>query len=186
MVEKDEKNFSEYAILINGRSLSLVFGDETLSNKINCLFEKADSVIVFRSSPNEKAQIVKFVMRNNPEAFTLAIGDGANDVNMIQTASIGIGIMGKEGGQAAAFSDYAIPNFKSLRRLIFWHGRQIGVKMIPYFCLCLFKHQFFMVHQLYTNFTNGYSAFQIYANFYFSLFDVLNTFLAVAFFLLVD
>ena len=42
---------------------------------------------------------------------TLAIGDGANDVNMIQKAHIGIGIMGKEGNQASAFADYAVPEF---------------------------------------------------------------------------
>lgn len=57
---------------------------------------------------------------------TLSIGDGANDVNMIQAAHIGIGIMGKEGNQAAAFSDYAVPEFRCLRKLMFWHGRQFG------------------------------------------------------------
>jgi P-type E1-E2 ATPase len=50
--------------------------------------------------------VVRFV-----KGFTCAIGDGGNDVNMIQSASIGVGIMGKEGNQAAQFSDYAIPNF---------------------------------------------------------------------------
>ena len=54
---------------------------------------------------------------------TLAIGDGANDVNMIQSADIGFGLMGKEGNQAAAFADYAVPRFKDLRRALFWHGR---------------------------------------------------------------
>ena len=43
------------------------------------------------------------------DAITLAIGDGANDVNMIQQAHIGVGVFGKEGNQAACFSDYAIP-----------------------------------------------------------------------------
>ena len=49
--------------------------------------------------------------RNTNGKVTLAIGDGANDVNMIQKAHVGFGIMGKEGNQAAAFSDYAIANF---------------------------------------------------------------------------
>ena len=87
------------------------------------LFQKSSSVIVYRSSPDEKARTIKKVMENDPDAFPLAIGDGANDVNMIQTANIGVGLMGKEGNQAATFSDFAIPNFKDLRRLMFYHGR---------------------------------------------------------------
>jgi len=47
------------------------------------LFKASSSVVVFRSSPDEKAQTVKFIMKHESEAFTLAIGDGANDVNMI-------------------------------------------------------------------------------------------------------
>ena len=97
--------------MINGSSLPIIFLDDQLKEHIKYLFEIAKSVIVFRSSPAEKAQTVRFVMNNFPSAFTLAVGDGANDVNMIQTAHLGIGIMGKEGNQAAAFSDYAIPNF---------------------------------------------------------------------------
>lgn len=42
----------------------------------------------------------------------LAIGDGANDVAMIQSANIGVGIMGKEGRQAVNNSDYAIGQFR--------------------------------------------------------------------------
>jgi phospholipid-transporting ATPase len=55
---------------------------------------------------------------------TLAIGDGANDVNMITAAHVGIGIKGLEGAQAARASDYAIGEFKLLRRLLFFHGRE--------------------------------------------------------------
>lgn len=55
---------------------------------------------------------------------TLAIGDGANDVNMITSADIGIGIMGKEGQQAARASDYVLGQFSFLRRLLFVHGRE--------------------------------------------------------------
>ena len=60
---------------------------------------------------------------------TLGIGDGANDVNMIQSADVGFGLMGKEGNQAAAFADYAIPKYKDLRRALFWHGRGFAWRM---------------------------------------------------------
>ena len=113
----------DIALLISGEALSVAMSDPSIEKEVNQIFNKAAAVIVYRSSPQEKAQIVKFVQRNNPEAFTLAIGDGANDVNMIQTASIGVGIMGKEGNQAAKFADFAVPNFKCLNRIVLWHGR---------------------------------------------------------------
>ena len=75
----------------------------------------------------------------DPKVYTLAIGDGANDVNMIQTANIGIGIKGNEGSQAATFSDIAIPNFKALKRLLFWHGLRIGRILVFFICMHLYK-----------------------------------------------
>ena len=55
--------------------------------------------------------------------MTLAIGDGGNDVNMIQEAHVGVGIRGKEGQQAVLASDYALPRFAYLERLLLVHGR---------------------------------------------------------------
>ena len=79
--------------------------------------------------------LVKNLQKGNK--LTLAIGDGFNDVNMIQSAHIGIGIQGKESNQAAAFADYAIVKFKDLRRLMFWHGRRYG-HMTLFFILLAF------------------------------------------------
>lgn len=53
----------------------------------------------------------------------LAIGDGANDVSMIQAADIGVGISGKEGLQAVMASDYSIGQFRFLSKLLLVHGR---------------------------------------------------------------
>lgn len=125
-------------------------------------------------------------MKHEPGAFSLAVGDGANDVNMIQSASIGVGIMGKEGNQAATFSDYAIPTFQGLRRLMLWHGRHFGTKSITFLSLALFKSQAFMVPILIVNMTNGFSGLAIYRDFYFALFDVLNTTFMLGGFVLLD
>lgn len=57
------------------------------------------------------------------EKVVCAVGDGGNDVSMIQNASVGVGIVGKEGMQAALASDFSITQFKHLTKLIFWHGR---------------------------------------------------------------
>jgi P-type E1-E2 ATPase len=65
------------------------------------------------------------LIRNRfPHKITLSIGDGANDVSMILKAHVGIGILGKEGQQAARSADYAIGEFKFLKRLLFVHGRE--------------------------------------------------------------
>jgi phospholipid-translocating ATPase/phospholipid-transporting ATPase len=75
-------------------------------------------------SPRQKALLVGLVRRNvKPEPITLAIGDGANDVGMIQEAHVGVGISGKEGKQAVNASDFAIAQFRFLETLILIHGR---------------------------------------------------------------
>jgi phospholipid-transporting ATPase len=72
-------------------------------------------------SPKQKADIVRLV-RESVNAITLAIGDGANDVGMIQAAHVGVGISGQEGLQAARSADYAIGQFRFLQKLLLCHG----------------------------------------------------------------
>lgn len=106
---------------------------------------------------------------------TLAIGDGANDVNMIQSADIGFGLMGKEGNQAAAFADYAIPRYKDLRRALFWHGRGYGVRMNVFVMMVLFKSMLNATTKYGMQFTNGYSGIQPCDNMLIALFNILMT-----------
>jgi phospholipid-transporting ATPase len=79
------------------------------------------AVICCRVSPLQKALVVKLVKRHL-KAILLAIGDGANDVSMIQAAHIGVGISGMEGLQAARSADVAIGQFRYLRKLLLVHG----------------------------------------------------------------
>ena len=72
-------------------------------------------------TPRQKAELVELV-KQNVHAITLAIGDGANDVGMIQAADVGIGISGREGLQAANSSDYSIAQFRFLHKLMLVHG----------------------------------------------------------------
>lgn len=81
----------------------------------------AQAVVCCRVSPLQKALVVKLV-KDNTKAILLAIGDGANDVPMIQAAHIGVGISGVEGLQAARSSDVAISQFKYLKKLLLVHG----------------------------------------------------------------
>ena len=82
----------------------------------------APSVVCCRCSPTQK-RIIVHTIKNYTDARTAAVGDGGNDVAMIQEADVGIGIVGKEGLQASLAADYSILEFKYLNKLLLWFGR---------------------------------------------------------------
>jgi len=114
----------------NDDYLALVIDGNTLNMCIQKPFQKlfmkevvkSACVVCCRCSPTQKAQIVKLVKKYTKKQ-TAAIGDGGNDVNMINSADVGLGIVGKEGKQASMASDFSITQFKHCTRLILWHGR---------------------------------------------------------------
>ncbi|KAF4635784.1 hypothetical protein G7Y89_g2303 [Cudoniella acicularis] len=110
-----------HAIVIDGDSLKLVL-DPKLRQKFLLLCKQCKSVLCCRVSPAQKAAVVQMV-KNGLDVMTLSIGDGANDVAMIQEADVGVGIAGEEGRQAVMSSDYAIGQFRFLQRLVLVHGR---------------------------------------------------------------
>jgi len=110
-----------HAIVIDGDSLKLVL-DESLRQKFLLLCKQCKSVICCRVSPAQKAAVVSMV-KGGLDVMTLSVGDGANDVAMIQEADVGVGIAGEEGRQAVMSADYAIGQFRFLQRLVLVHGR---------------------------------------------------------------
>lgn len=114
---------ADLGLVIQGGLLITVLEDDALSQEFLALACMCKSVICCRVSPLQKAQVVLLVKQHVAESITLAIGDGANDVSMIQSAHVGIGISGLEGQQAARASDYSIAQFKFLQRLLLVHGR---------------------------------------------------------------
>jgi len=112
------------ALVIEGAALKHMLGDPELEELVFSIASKCDAVIACRVSPRQKALLVKLVRHHVvPEPITLAIGDGANDVGMIQEAHVGVGISGKEGKQAVNASDFAIAQFRFLETLVLIHGR---------------------------------------------------------------
>ncbi len=84
------------------------------------------------------------IRKSVPGATTLAIGDGANDVSMITAAHVGVGIKGLEGSQAARSGDYSIGEFKMLRKLVLYHGRE-NYRRNAYLILYNFYKNFIMI-----------------------------------------
>lgn len=94
-------------MVIDGKALSFALMKD-LSDLFLELALSSKAVICCRVSPLQKAEVVGLVQKNCKNEVTLAIGDGANDVGMIQAAHVGVGISGREGLQATLASDYAI------------------------------------------------------------------------------
>ncbi|KAM7205561.1 phospholipid-transporting ATPase DNF1 [Rhypophila sp. PSN 637] len=110
-----------HALVVDGFTLRWVLSDG-LRQKFLLLCKQCKSVLCCRVSPAQKAAVVAMV-KTGLDVMTLSIGDGANDVAMIQEADVGVGIAGVEGRQAVMSSDYAIGQFKFLQRLVLVHGR---------------------------------------------------------------
>ncbi|KKY38729.1 putative phospholipid-translocating p-type atpase domain-containing protein [Diaporthe ampelina] len=110
-----------HALVIDGFTLRWVL-DKELKQKFLLLCKNCKSVLCCRVSPAQKAAVVSMV-KTGLDVMTLSIGDGANDVAMIQEADVGVGIAGEEGRQAVMSSDYAIGQFRFLCRLVLVHGR---------------------------------------------------------------
>jgi len=119
-------------VAVDGATLADIEADETLKILFFDLAVLTDSVICCRASPSQKASLVKAIRKKVDNSVTLAIGDGANDIAMIQEAHIGIGITGKEGLQAARVSDYSIAQFRFLLKLLLVHGRWNYVRTCKY------------------------------------------------------
>lgn len=99
-IKQLEKDGVSKTLLIEGNAISRLLKETELKHDmINNVMTRCESVICCRVNPKEKADVVRLV-RNNLKKITLAVGDGANDVNMIQEADVGIGIYGQEGMRA--------------------------------------------------------------------------------------
>jgi len=102
------------------------------------------------------------VKGEHPDKTTLSIGDGANDVKMILSADIGVGISGKEGQQASRAADYAIGQFQYLQTLLFIHGRESYRRNSYLVCFTFFKNVLFVMPQFWFGIKNAFSGQTFY------------------------
>jgi len=115
----------KYGLVVDGPDLKIILEhpESPLAARFFELATQCTSVIIARATPLQKAEVVNVVRNADPQAITLAIGDGANDTGMIQQAHVGVGLRGKEGSQAVNTSDYAIGQFRFLLELMLVQGR---------------------------------------------------------------
>uniref|UniRef100_A0A4W5K8A7 Phospholipid-transporting ATPase n=1 Tax=Hucho hucho TaxID=62062 RepID=A0A4W5K8A7_9TELE len=139
---------------------------------------ECEAVICCRVTPKQKANVVSLVKKYK-KAVTLSIGDGANDVNMIKTADIGVGISGQEGMQAVMSSDYAFAQFRYLERLLLVHGRWSYIRMCKFLRYFFFKNFAFTLVHFWYSFFNGFSAQVAYEDWFITLYNVMYSSLPV-------
>ncbi|KAL8721792.1 MAG: hypothetical protein Q9225_001592 [Loekoesia sp. 1 TL-2023] len=108
------------ALLVDGDSLSYFLSHHRW--EFVSIAVLLPAVIACRCSPTQKADIA-YLIRQFTKKRVACIGDGGNDVSMIQAADVGVGIVGKEGRQASLAADFSITSFHHLTKLLVWHGR---------------------------------------------------------------
>ncbi|XP_021767131.1 phospholipid-transporting ATPase 1-like isoform X1 [Chenopodium quinoa] len=118
--KEEELPNSSLALIIDGNSLVYIL-EKDLESQLFYLATSCQVVVCCRVAPLQKAGIVDLI-KSRTDDLTLAIGDGANDVSMIQMADVGVGICGQEGRQAVMASDFAMGQFRFLKRLLLVHG----------------------------------------------------------------
>ncbi|XP_016406540.1 probable phospholipid-transporting ATPase IM isoform X1 [Sinocyclocheilus rhinocerous] len=173
----EETIIAEYALIINGHSLAhaLEADLEQILVDVACLCK---TVICCRVTPLQKALVVEVIKRHK-RAVTLAIGDGANDVSMIKSAHIGVGISGQEGMQAVLASDYSFAQFRYLQRLLLVHGRWSYYRMCNFLCYFFYKNFAFTLVHFWYGFLCGFSAQTVYDQWFITLFNIVYTSLPV-------
>lgn len=174
-ISSDKK--AEYGLIIDGKSLAFAL-DKSLEKSFLELATFCDSVICCRSSPKQKALVTRLVKAGTGKT-TLAIGDGANDVGMIQEADIGVGISGVEGMQAAMSSDYTIAQFRFLERLLLVHGHWCYRRIAMMICYFFYKNLTFGFTLFWFETHSSFSAQPAYNDWYMSCYNVLFTSLPV-------
>ncbi|KAI8364585.1 hypothetical protein BD560DRAFT_402805 [Blakeslea trispora] len=163
------------ALIIDGKALTFAL-EKDIEKVFFDLAVLCKAVVCCRVSPLQKALVVKCVKKFDT-SILLAIGDGANDVSMIQAAHVGIGISGVEGLQAARSADFAISQFRFLKKLLLVHGAwayQRLSKMIFYY---FYKNVALYLTQFWYAFYNGFSGSTLYESWTMSCFNVIFTFL---------
>ncbi|XP_076877508.1 phospholipid-transporting ATPase IA isoform X6 [Brachyhypopomus gauderio] len=164
---------NDFALIIDGKTLkyALTFGvrQSFLDLALSC-----KAVICCRVSPLQKSEVVEMV-KKHVKVITLAIGDGANDVGMIQTAHVGVGISGNEGLQAANSSDYSIAQFKYLKNLLLVHGAWNYNRVAKCILYCFYKNIVLYIIEIWFAFVNGFSGQILFERWCIGLYNVIFT-----------
>ena len=176
----------KYCLIITGEIFFEIASNKKTIYIFSRLFDLSETIICCRISPKQKAQIVNIIKEFNPDKITLSIGDGANDVGMILEADVGIGIQGKEGVEAARASDYSLPEFSFLQKLLLYHGREDYRRNSYYIIYEFYKNIVFTSPYIYFGFINFFSGNSYYDPLLMQFFDMFYSSVPMFYFAIFD
>lgn len=168
-----EQERDTLALVIDGKSLGFAL-EPDLEDYLLWIGKLCKAVICCRVSPLQKALVVKMVKRKT-SSLLLAIGDGANDVSMIQAAHVGVGISGMEGMQAARSADIAVGQFKFLNKLLIVHGSWSYQRISVAILYSFYKNTALYMTQFWYVFANGFSGQSIMESWTMSFYNLFFT-----------
>jgi len=178
----DQVTSDHLALIIDGETLLKILGDKEAESLFLKLGTLCKSVIACRVSPEQKRLVVRLVKKGIlPRPVTLSIGDGANDVAMIQEAQIGVGISGREGRQAVNTSDFAIAQFRFLKRLMLVHGRLDYRRTCKVVLYCFYKNIVLTLVLFAYTFCSGYSGQSLFDDYIHSAYNLILAWPVIAF-----
>ncbi len=167
-----DNDVPQFVIMLSGNTLQVAL--EYFRSRFIKLFLNSASIVTYRSTPKQKALVVELV-KNELNHTCLAIGDGANDVSMIQEAHVGVGILGKEGSHAAMSSDYVLHRFAHLKQLVFVQGRYCLYRTAKVIMLSFYKNFVFVMPVVWFSFHNAFSGQVICSSYFMSVYNLLFT-----------
>ncbi|GJE99985.1 phospholipid-transporting ATPase [Phanerochaete sordida] len=166
-----------FAVVIDGDTLRHALTPALKPLFLN-LATQCETVVCCRVSPAQKALVVKLV-KEGRNAMTLSIGDGANDVAMIQEANVGCGLLGHEGSQAAMSADYAFGQFRYLTKLLIVHGRWSYQRVADMHSVFFYKNVIWTFAMFWYLIYNSFDATYLYQYTFIILYNVVFTSLPV-------
>lgn len=164
----------ENALIIEGSALLHIFESQEAKEKLLGIAILCKSVVCCRVSPLQKALVVELV-RKSQDVVTLAVGDGANDVSMIQVANVGVGIAGQEGVQASMAADYAICQFRFLHKLLLVQGHWSYARISEMILTFFFKNIFWVLPALWFQIYSDWSGNIFYDYSFLQLYNIVFT-----------
>ncbi|XP_043284852.1 phospholipid-transporting ATPase IF [Venturia canescens] len=163
----------QYGLMMDGPSMGIAH--KNFPELLRIVATNCDSVVCCRMSPLQKCEIVQLIKNLKNRPLTAAIGDGGNDVSMIQEAHVGFGIIGKEGRQATMNADFAFSKFMYLRKALLVHGHWYYLRISTLAQYFFYKNIVFITPQLCFGFHSGFSTQAVYDSIFLMCFNLFFT-----------
>lgn len=175
--DEDSKFDGHYGLVVDGASLQILL--DNLKEDFYRVCRRCAAVVCCRMSPRQKAETVRLVKKSEERPVCAAIGDGANDVSMIQEAHIGFGIMGKEGRQAVRCSDFAFGRFHFLKKVLLVHGHWYYVRVSTLVQYSFYKNLTFITPQVFFSIFSAFSTQTVYDSMILTMYNITFTSLPI-------